>query len=338
MTNVSESVFFNEGHFGRFKILRGFWDRGRVCGDRSVFVSLHRPAHSSCAHVFSLDRILHFTQASRAALRCGVLDEDWSKHMWDNLLSVCSRLQLDFVLPGVTGDFSSLDWSRWATKNEQVASLWFVLTHPQGIAPLSEEHALQFTPHSPRFFYTSVGSTFCFSVSERCVFGNWSEGSNMPKRYDSSFCGEQSTRRGELLGLFQAGWSPPTANAPGLPRAPSGAVGIPRTPTGKPTLIGNCAPHPGASASLSPDVLGRLSVAAFAGLLRYHRSDLGDRKLHVAKSEHSKIAKCGFLPPSSSVTISDLDRLIGEGVTLCGHACFNTTCSLESVLKGGADC
>ena len=91
-------------------------------------------------------------------------------HAWDNLLSICSRLQLDFVLPGVAGDFSSLDWSRWATKNEQVASLRFVLTHSQGIAPLSEEHALQFTPHSPRFFYTSVGSTFVFSVSERCVF------------------------------------------------------------------------------------------------------------------------------------------------------------------------
>ena len=116
-----------------------------------------------------------------AALRCGVLDEDWGEHAWDNLLSICSRLQLDFVLPGVSGDFSSFDWSRWATKNEQVAGLWFVLTHPQGILPLSEEHALQFTPHSPRFFYTSVGSTFGFSVSERCAFGNWAEGSNMPK-------------------------------------------------------------------------------------------------------------------------------------------------------------
>ena len=42
------------------KLLRGFWDRGRVCGDRSVFVTSHRPAHSSRAHVFSLDRILHF--------------------------------------------------------------------------------------------------------------------------------------------------------------------------------------------------------------------------------------------------------------------------------------
>ena len=41
-------------------LLRGFWDRGRVCGDRSVFVTSHRPAHSSRAHVFSLDRILHF--------------------------------------------------------------------------------------------------------------------------------------------------------------------------------------------------------------------------------------------------------------------------------------
>ena len=33
-----------------------------------------------------------------AALRCGVLDEDWGKHPWDNLLSMCSRLQLDLTL------------------------------------------------------------------------------------------------------------------------------------------------------------------------------------------------------------------------------------------------
>ena len=56
-----------------------------------------------------------------------------------------------------------------------------VLDEDWGIAPLSEELALQFKPHSPWFFYTSVGSTFGFSVSERCVFGNWAEGSNMPK-------------------------------------------------------------------------------------------------------------------------------------------------------------
>ena len=52
-------------HLERFSggtetVLRGFWDRGRVCGDRSVYVTSHRPAHSSRAHVFSLDRILHF--------------------------------------------------------------------------------------------------------------------------------------------------------------------------------------------------------------------------------------------------------------------------------------
>ena len=33
----------------------------------------------------------------------------------------------------------------------------------------------------PWFFYTSVGSTFGFSVSERCAFGNLAEGSNMPR-------------------------------------------------------------------------------------------------------------------------------------------------------------
>ena len=70
-----------------------------------------------------------FSNMLWAALRCGLLDEDWGKHAWDNLLSFCSRFQLDFVLPGVTGNFSSLVWSRWDTKNEQVASLWFVLTY-----------------------------------------------------------------------------------------------------------------------------------------------------------------------------------------------------------------
>ena len=62
-------------------------------------------------------------------------------------------------------------------------------------------------------------------------------------------------------------------------------------------LSGTCAPHQGASASLPPDMLERLSVAALSGLLRYYRSDLGDRKLHVAESEHSKVAKCGFFAP-----------------------------------------
>ena len=35
-------------------------------------------------------------------------------------LSICCRLQLDFILPGVAGDLSSLDWSRWATSGEPV--------------------------------------------------------------------------------------------------------------------------------------------------------------------------------------------------------------------------
>ena len=206
-------------------------------------------------------------------------------------------------------------------KTSKLRACGFVLSHPQGIAPLSEELAFQFTPHSPRFFYTSVGSTFGFSVSERCGFGNWAEGSNMPKRYDSSFCGEQLTRRGELLGLLQAGWSPPNVN----PASQFYLATVRRTQVlallFHQMCFGVC--------------LHQHSQVCYV----FHRSDLGDRKLHVAKSEYSKIAKCGFLLPSSSaVAISDLDRLIGEGVTLCGHACFNTTCSLATVLKGGADC
>ena len=67
-------------------------------------------------------------------------------------------------------------------------------------------------------------------------------------------------------------------------------------------LFGTCAPHQGASASLPPDMLVRLSVAALSGLLRYHRSDLGHRKLHGANSEHSKVARWVLLP-HSSVTV-----------------------------------
>ena len=40
--------------------LRGFWACGRVRGDRSVFVTSHRPVHLSRAHLFSLARIFAF--------------------------------------------------------------------------------------------------------------------------------------------------------------------------------------------------------------------------------------------------------------------------------------
>ena len=39
------------------KILEGFWVCGRVCGDRSVFVTSHRPAHMSRAHASSLIKL-----------------------------------------------------------------------------------------------------------------------------------------------------------------------------------------------------------------------------------------------------------------------------------------
>ena len=42
---------------GRCFFLKGFWDCGRVCGDRSVFVTSHRPAHLSRAHASSLIKL-----------------------------------------------------------------------------------------------------------------------------------------------------------------------------------------------------------------------------------------------------------------------------------------
>ena len=45
----------------RVKLLRGFWARGRVRGDRSVFVTSHRPVHLSRALLFSAwFELLHF--------------------------------------------------------------------------------------------------------------------------------------------------------------------------------------------------------------------------------------------------------------------------------------
>ena len=57
----------------------------------------------------------------------------------------------------------------------------------------------------------------------------------------------------------------------------------------------------------------------------------------LQSSEHSKVAKCGFLLPHSSVTVSNPDRLLGEGVTLCGHACFKHHLPSGIRLNGCAD-
>ena len=49
----------------RVKLLRGFWARGRVRGDRSVFVTSHRPVHSSRALLFSAwFELLHFRRGA----------------------------------------------------------------------------------------------------------------------------------------------------------------------------------------------------------------------------------------------------------------------------------
>ena len=159
----------------------------------------------------------------------------------------------------------------------------------------------------------------------------------MPKGMIQVFRGEQLTRRGELLGLLHAGSSPPTANAPGLPRAPSGAVGIPRTPTGKPILFGTCAPH-----KVPAPLFHQMCSGAY--LLQHLQVCCAIIALTLVtancmwQSPSTLKSPCAVLLPSSPVTVSDLDRLLGKGVTLCGHACFNTNCSLDSVLKSGVDC
>ena len=52
-----------------------------------------------------------------AALRCGVLDEDWGKHAWDNLLVTCCRLQLLPVWQAIshpwTGVVGPRKMSKW---------------------------------------------------------------------------------------------------------------------------------------------------------------------------------------------------------------------------------
>ena len=195
------------------------------------------------------------------------------------LFVLAFNLFLSFLVLQAT--LSSLDWSRWVTEDVQVASLWHVLTYPQDIAPLSEKHARQFTPHFSRFFYTSVGSTFIFSVST-LFFCNCSVCSNMSKRFYSNLCCEQFTRRGLSLALLQAVWSLPQQLRLACTELRQVLMAY-RHPSGKPSFFGPCTPHQGASVPVSQNVFRRLSVAAFASLLRFHRSNLGDRKLHVAK-------------------------------------------------------
>ena len=116
-----------------------------------------------------------------------------------------------------------------------------------------------------------------------------------------------------------------------------GAVGFPRTPTSEPISFGTCA-HQGANESLSPDVFRRLSVAAFAVFYVFIALTLVIANCMLRSLSTPKSPSAVFCSLPALLQSQILRGLLGEGVTLCGHTCFNTTCSLESVLKDGADC
>ena len=232
-----------------------------------------------------------------AALRAGVRDDDWGAQAWDCLFKEVHARGLDYTLPKPSRDMNSFVWQQFADKHDQVAVVRFVLMHPDGCSPVAASDVRAFTPHSPRFFYDSCGTSFGFSEDERRNFGNWAKGSKMPQRYDASVCGEQLTRRGELLGLLRKGWRPPPAREPGLPRTPSGDVGIPRMPSGGCMIVSSaqgCAlPECASSAgrSMSKALKCVLAEGPFAACI----SSLGDRTVHIIRAGGLwRVTRCGL--------------------------------------------
>ena len=277
-----------------------------------------------------------------ASLRSGVLDQDWGLHAWDNLFSIVKDKGLDFTLPGLADDMNSFIWSRHASKHEQVMAVRFVLSHPEGIRPVEAAHVLEFTPHSPRFFYDSVGSSFGFTEDERRNFGNWAKGSSMPARYDASVCGEQLVRRAELLGLLRCGWSPPPAGVPGLPRTPLGAVGLPRTQSSSCLVVSTqlATEARGIKRAATGDVplaeqqAKKLRLRLASGMLAPVQSSLGDRTVHKLKSQGPNGAStcCGLSLAVQGIPCDLADELRGQGYSTCGRSCFGLSMKFDAVL------
>ena len=75
---------------GTSQVLRGFWACGRVRGDRSVFVTSHRPVHFSRALMFSLARTFVFrTEAI---------------FLFAHLPARCTSMSLDLELANILED------------------------------------------------------------------------------------------------------------------------------------------------------------------------------------------------------------------------------------------
>ena len=133
-----------------FKILRGFWSRGRVRGDRSVFVTSHRPVHFSRALMFSAwFELLHF--------RTGAIFLVW----WF-CVSAFEYAHIQGIVTGVrTGVFV---WTSHAassvpqvhrtaftatTASVQTVSKWAVLRHLIWCSPFRQGSSLKnFLVHS----------------------------------------------------------------------------------------------------------------------------------------------------------------------------------------------
>ena len=219
----------------------------------------------------------------------------------------------------------------------------FIVTHPQGSMPISLEEALAFAPHSPRFFYGFVGSAFGFSEDERRNFGNWAKSNAMPARYDTTVCGEQLVRRGELLGLLYSGWSPPPEGVPGLPRTPIFRCWLPRTFSAASLSIPD-------HSLLEQRGLKRVALDDGSMLSRFQRrlnpktslgsvllapaqSSLGDRTVHRVKSKAAGLLRtsCDFSVMSQGAVCEHAKQLCGQRYRTCGRYCFLMSESFDVV-------
>ena len=104
-----KSVLSRASACARVKLLEGFWVCGRVCGDRSVFVTSHRPAHTSRAHVISLIKLCI------SHLKC---------FLFAHLPPRCTSMSLDLELAKILDEFSVPEAFRTKLVDSACLKVW----------------------------------------------------------------------------------------------------------------------------------------------------------------------------------------------------------------------
>ena len=166
-----------------------------------------------------------------AALGIGFSGNDWVAE-WLSCLARADLPGADFVLLTPSADLSSFKGK--IAKYDHFSNMMRVLlsTPPN---PMDPRSAMQYTPHSWRHLYPTVGRQLQLPDATLDEVGHWECGSEMPKMYDSTACVSELLGKSRIANAVAKGWRPVEAGCIPAPEPASFAVSIPSAP--RPTRV-----------------------------------------------------------------------------------------------------